>query len=38
MPIFGSSLPIENPGRSRSTTNALIPRCPAAGSVLAKTV
>ena len=37
MPIFFSSLPTVNPGVPFSTTNALTPREPAAGSVTAKT-
>ena len=39
MPSLCSSLPTEKPGRSASTTNALMPReRPADGSVLAKTM
>ena len=38
MPSFFSGAPKETPGSSRSTTNALIPRFPAAGSVTANTV
>ena len=39
IPSLCSTLPTENPGRSASTTNALIPRERAAvGSVLAKTM
>jgi len=32
MPILSSCLPIENPGRSGVTMNAVIPRLPEAGS------
>ena len=39
MPSLCSTLPTEKPGRSASTTNALMPRERAAvGSVLAKTM
>ena len=39
IPSLCSASPTENPGVSRSTMNALIPRVPAAsGSVLAKTM
>jgi hypothetical protein len=37
MPILCSSRSILKPGRSLSTMNAVIPRCPADGSVTAKT-
>ena len=38
MPIFFSSFPSTKPSKSFSTTNALMPRCAAPGSVLANTV
>jgi len=34
-PIFFRVLPLENPGKPRSTTKAVIPFAPASGSVLA---
>ena len=37
MPSLSSFFPISNPGASRGTTKAVIPRWPAEGSALAKT-
>jgi hypothetical protein len=37
MPSLCSVSRVETPGHSRSTTNAVIPRCAADGSVFAKT-
>ena len=38
MPIFGSSRDTSKPGVPASMTNAVIPSCPARGSVFANTV
>ena len=38
MPSLSSFLPTANPSLARSTRNAVMPRCPAAGSTVANTM